>query len=141
MPIDVRQVHARSVEGFQAAYAEETAAYQRAALAGDLDEAARAAQALAGLRATMRELETLANEAMTPRQQPLAGAEDLSHRDVQLARHYGLTAQEIGVAKGWTNNPDLSDEDKVRQYVENRQRYRHMRATGEYRDDQGKVTR
>jgi hypothetical protein len=72
---------------------------------------------------------------------PMAGADDLSHRDVALARHYGLTAQEIGVAKGWTTDPNLSDDAKVQAYVENRQRLRQMRADGSYRDDQGVVRR
>jgi hypothetical protein len=78
------------------------------------------------------------------RQQPPApsfGSDDISAKDTDLARRYGLSAKEIGVAKGWTSDPNMSDEARVKGYVEQRQRYRQMRQTGEYRDDQGRVTR
>jgi hypothetical protein len=138
----IQQVHARSLQSFNAALTEENANYQRAAAVGDLDEMSRAAAAMAGLRASRRELDLMAHEAMTPSAPPpLAGGDELSRRDVDLARKYGLSAPELGIARNWTADADMSDEAKVQQYVSNRHRYRHAVATGEYRSDQGKVTR
>jgi hypothetical protein len=79
----------------------------------------------------------------TASQQPQApaGADALSRRDVDLAKRYGLSPSDIRVAKGWTNDPNLSDEAKVKTYVENRQRLRQARADGSYRDDQGRISR
>jgi uncharacterized coiled-coil protein SlyX len=135
---DIGEVHQRSLQGFQVALQQELAAYRQAELAGDVDEMARAAQQMAGLRASMRELNNMASEAVAMRQPPpMPGSEDLPRRDADLCRKYGVSPNELGVAKNWTSNPSLSDEDKVRGYVENRQRYQHMRATGAYRDDQG----
>jgi hypothetical protein len=137
---DIGEVHKRALGGFEIAYQQELSNFRQAQITGDIDECARAAQAMSGYRASMRELNNMASEAVAQRQ-PLAGSDELSRRDVELATKYGLTAHEIGVAKGWTANPDISDESKVRSYVENRQRYRFMRQTGEYRDDQGAVRR
>jgi hypothetical protein len=81
------------------------------------------------------------NYARPPQAAPLAGAEDMSHRDLALARQFGLSAHELGAAKNWTSDPNLSDEARVKTYVENRQRYRQARSDGSYRDDQGTVRR
>jgi hypothetical protein len=61
---------------------------------------------------------------------------------VQPQRHkYGLSPEEIEVARNFTQDPKLSNDDKEKLYAEQRARYRHARATGAYRDDQGRVTR
>ena len=84
----------------------------------------------------------MASEHANSMQAPaVPGGDELSRRDTDLARHYGLTGQEIAIAKGWTSDPNINDEDRVREYVSQRQRYRHARATGQYRDDQGTVRR
>lgn len=71
----------------------------------------------------------------------IPGSEDMPRRDVELCRKYGVTPNELGIAKNWTSDPKLSDDAKVQGYIEQRQRYRHARATGSYRDDQGFVRR
>jgi hypothetical protein len=87
-------------------------------------------------------LDVRANHFIASQQpQAPAGADALSRRDVDLARRYGLSANDIGVAKGWTSDPNLSDEEKVKTYVQQRQRYQQARRDGSYRDDPGRVTR
>ena len=54
---------------------------------------------------------------------------------------YGLSHDEIEVARNFTTDPKLTNDDKEKLYAEQRNRYRHARATGEYRDDQGTVRR
>jgi hypothetical protein len=138
---NLAQVYDQAMAGINSAMAEENNNFQRAALTGDVDEQVRASQAIAGYRALSQEYHRMATEHANSMNVPPAGSEELSRRDVDLARRYGLTANELGVAKGWTANPDVCDEDRVREYVQNRQRYQRMRQTGEYRDDNGRVTR
>ena len=45
------------------------------------------------------------------------------------------------MARNWTQNADMSEDDKLRTYAEMRAKYQHQRRTGEYRDDQGWVKR
>ncbi len=100
--------------------------YQQAQAYNDLDGMASAAQQIAGLRASMRELDAMAREHYMA--QP---------RDVN---RFGLNKDEIEVAN---SHPDssMTPDQKQELYARNRERYRHMRATGEYRDDQGTVRR
>jgi hypothetical protein len=54
---------------------------------------------MAGYRASARELNSMAAEAMTPpAPPPLAGGDQLSRHDTDLARRYGLTSQEVSIA-------------------------------------------
>ena len=60
----------------------------------------------------------------------------------QSANKYGLNADEIAIARGnGSGDPRLTNDDRERIYAENRQKLQRMRATGEYRDDQGRVSR
>ena len=101
-------------------------AYQHAEISGDVDGMAAAAQQMAGLRASARELDQMAQERYAA--QP---------RDVN---RFGLSKDEIEVAN---SHPDssMTPDQKQELYARNREKYRHMRATGEYRDDQGTVRR
>ena len=136
------EVYDTAMQGYQAAILEEQAAYQKAELTGDIVEQVRASQAMASLRVQANEYHAMAEQHARSLAPPmLPGAEDLPRRDVELCRKYGVTPAELPVAKGWTSDPKLSDDDRVRVFVENRQRYRHARATGQYRDDQGTVRR
>lgn len=129
MPVDINRVHQRSAEAIQAAMAEESANYQRASLIGDVDEAARAAQVIAGLRATTRELQGLYHEAMTPQSQRMAAP----------VNKYGLTEEEADVARH--SYSGSTDDEKMQAYAQNRAKYRHMVQTGQYSNDQGMVKR
>ena len=55
---------------------------------------------------------------------------------------YGLSADEVSIARGIAgNDPQMSDDERERLYAQNKERLRYMRATGQYRDDQGSVRR
>jgi hypothetical protein len=66
---------------------------------------------------------------------------DTPRKHVELAQRHGISPDRIGVALNWTTDPNMSDDEKARIYMENQRRYNHMRQTGEYRDDQGSVKR
>jgi hypothetical protein len=138
---DIRQVHARGVQGMQAAIEAENAAFRQAELSGDLDSMAQAAQRIAGMRATVREMGIMAQEEINRRAAPMAGTDDLSRGDAALCQKFGVSPNELGIAKNWTSDPNMTDAQKVETYLQNRARYQHARATGAYRDDQGRVTR
>jgi hypothetical protein len=110
--VDVKQVHQKSMASFQAAFADENAAYQRAAATGDVEEMSRAANVMAGLRATMRELNNMANEVMNP--QPAAvpvNGRGLTAAEAEAAKFSGITEEE---------------------YAKQKQKLWAMRARGEY---------
>lgn len=123
---DIREVHRRSVHGIQVAIEEASIAYRQAEIYDDVDGMAHAAQQMAGLRASARELDMMARDAYAA--QP---------RNVN---RFGLSKDEIEVAN---THPDssMTQDQKQEVYARNKQRYQHMRQTGEYRDDQGSVRR
>jgi hypothetical protein len=138
---DILRSQAQRLEALRA---EKLAELEAARVNEDAERVTYAADAILELDGQYERLAKRAN-AYVAQQQPqpaqLAGADELSRRDVELATKYGLTSAEIGVAKGWTSDPKMSDEARVQGYVTQRQRYRVMRQTGEYRDDQGTVKR
>ena len=54
------------------------------------------------------------------------------------ANPYGLSETEVEIAKNSHTMRGVSEEDKIRDYAKNRDKLRHWRATGQYRDDQGR---
>ena len=139
---DLKEVYQTSMAGIDGALIQEEAAFRTASLSGDLDEQVRASQSIAGLRATKREYISMAHEAMAPRAQaPLQGEDEMSRHDVELARKFGMTGQQLSIAKGWTSDNRMSDEDKIKTYISNTHRYRAARRDGTLRDDQGTVRR
>jgi hypothetical protein len=142
MPFEHDQVVSAQFQQLAAERARALGEYEASRLSDDADRTMIAADRILDADAKLQALERVANKLATSQQPaPLPGSDDLSHRDVSLARHYGLTAQELGAAKSWTADSSMTDEAKVRSYVDNRQRLRQMRASGEYRDDQGVVRR
>ena len=73
--------------------------------------------------------------------QHVPGADNLSRGDADLCRRYGVSPDTLSVAKSWTSDPRVPDSERVETYLKNKQKLQHMRQTGEYRDDQGTVTR
>jgi hypothetical protein len=126
----------------EAERAEALAEYERARTSEDALGVREAGRAILRIDNEKAALAQVANRLVARQQPPPpVGADDLSRRDVDLASRYGLSAQEVAIAKGWTSSPSLSDEDRVKTYIEQRQKYRQQRASGEYRDDQGVVRR
>lgn len=70
-------------------------------------------------------------------------------RSVQPQNRYGLSADEVQIAKDMASNdrelsamrPDAALERRMQIYAEQKAKYQQMRQTGEYRDDQGTVRR
>jgi hypothetical protein len=55
---------------------------------------------------------------------------------------FGLNRDEVDIAHGiGGGDPNLSNQERERLYAYNRDKLRHMRATGQYSDGQGVVTR
>lgn len=52
---------------------------------------------------------------------------------------YGLSNEEIEIAKASHSGGTV--QERIEEYARNKQKLQYMRATGEYRDDQGRVTR
>ena len=113
--------------------------YEAARISEDNDATMYAADQIVELDARAAALGRIAqNLAAGSRQAPLAGEDEMSRGDAALARHYGLTGTQLSVAKNWTSDSRMTDETKVRTYIENAHRLRADRASGRYRDDQGR---
>jgi hypothetical protein len=125
---DLKAVYDRGLASLSAAYQSAISDYHLGQSTGDTDLAAEAAVRMAGLEATAREFHGLANRAASPQ-----GAAPVDK--------YGLTESERAIAKNWTSDPNISTEDRLRTYSQQKARYQQARASGEYRDDQGRVTR
>jgi hypothetical protein len=123
----------------EAERAEALAEYERARTSEDALGVREAGRAILRIDNEKAALAQVANRLVANQMPPPLGSDQMSRRDAELAQKFGLSANEIGVAKNWTSDASLSDEAKVQGYVQQRQRYRHMRATGEYDDSQGKV--
>jgi hypothetical protein len=126
---NLKAVYDRGVENLQHAYRSAVADFHLAQSSGDTDLAAEAAVRMASVEATAREFHSLASRAAAPQ----GGAAAIDR--------YGLNETEREVAKSWTNDANISEDQRLRTYAEQKQRYQHQRATGQYRDDQGTVRR
>jgi len=135
--------YARNKVTFQSAIRQANAEYAAAESIGDQDAMDAAWARMGGLQATWDKMDALAWQDAAQINGPLVGADgnEIPRRDAELCRAFGVSPNELSIAKNWTADSKMSDADKVRGYVENRARYQHMRATGQYRDDQGVVKR
>jgi hypothetical protein len=130
----IREKHNRAVSINNAAYQQCLADYQAAQATGDQDAEDTAIQNMAALRSQRQQIDAMANEAMAPAAR-FPGQENMSKRDVDLCRHYGLSPDDLATAKSWTNDPRVSDVERVETYLRNQQRYRAERASGRYVDE------
>jgi len=65
-----------------------------------------------------------------------------SQQQAQPQNKYGLNKDEQEIARGLASGDrSISDEDRQRVYAEQKAKYQRMRATGQYRDDQGSMKR
>jgi hypothetical protein len=124
---DMRRIAEMSYQSYQAAIQGAVAEFQQAKLAGDEQVMVDAANRIASFRSAQQQIPLMYQEAVNPA--PAAPP----------VNKYGLTEAEAEVAKNFTHDPGLSVDDKMRTYAEQKTRYRHMRATGEYDDSQGRV--
>ena len=142
MAFDHKDVIQAQYQQIAADRAAAVGSYESSRLNEDSDGTMSAANAIIEADARLAALNRIANNLTAgSRQAPLAGEDEMSRSDAALARHYGLTGTQLAVAKGWTSDNRMSDEAKVRTYIENTNRYRQARASGQYRDDQGSIRR
>lgn len=66
----------------------------------------------------------------------------LAQQTQQQGNRYGLSADEVAIANGIAgNDPHMSNDQRQQLYLQQKQKLNFMRATGQYRDDQGTVKR
>jgi hypothetical protein len=134
------EIYNASMAGYTAAIVEEQAAYQKAQLTGDINEAIRASQAIASLRTQANEYHRMASEHASTLRQPTQGAQNkygLSQAEIEIAHNsYGAIKD-----KRTGQMLDLTPEEKEEAYVRNREKYRAMVRDGSYSNDQGSVRR
>jgi hypothetical protein len=108
----------------------------------DADGTRYAADQIIAIDGDIDRLNRVAN-AYVNQQQPSAYGfdNDTPRKHVELAQRHGVSPDRIGIALNWTTDPTMTDDEKVKTYMENTRRYEHDRATGRYRDDQGTVKR
>jgi hypothetical protein len=59
---------------------------------------------------------------------------DLKPSQIDLARKYGLTADQMGAAIAATSDPRIGDAERAMSYRQNLDKMRAMRASGQYTD-------
>jgi hypothetical protein len=124
----LHQTFTESMSDYDLAIEEQALDIRRAEANGDTYAARTASQNLASLRLQRNEYVAMSN------------AHAASLRPAPGASRYGLSKDEQEIAAGISgSDPRLSREDRERIYLEGKQKLRHMRQTGEYRDDQGRV--
>jgi hypothetical protein len=128
-----------AMANYNEAIAEQQLEVQKAAMRGDAEGLARARQEIAALRVQAREFDEHAREDIRAMNAPSAGMDDMSRGDVALCKQYNMQPKEFEIAKSWTSDPRVSNKERVETYLKNKERYRQMKASGEYDDTQGKV--
>jgi hypothetical protein len=104
--------------------------YERARLNEDSDGTMWAADTIVEIDAKLVALNRIANDFVAGQQQ------------AQQCNKYNLTSDEVAIARGnGSGDARLSNDDRDRIYAEQKAKYQRMRASGEYRDDQGSVRR
>jgi hypothetical protein len=138
-----QQILAAQYEVAQAENASASAALEDARLREDPSDVQAAVDRLVSNNMVIQQLnQAAATMQQQQAPQPAAGfGDDVRADHVELAQRYGLSPQQIGIAVNWTTDPNISDEVKVKRYVENTHKLSRMRASGQYRDDQGTVKR
>ena len=112
---------------------------ERARAAGDYESARIDEDAYGVLSAADRIIEVDARIAALGQ---IANNFVAAQQQQQQGNRYGLSRDEVQIARGISaSDAKLSDDDRQRIYAEQKGKYQHMRATGQYRDDQGSVRR
>jgi hypothetical protein len=113
-------------EQLAAARADALGLYEAARIREDADGVMDAANRIIETDARLAALGQIANQFVASQQRP-------------QGNKYGLSRDQIEIAEGIASNDrTLSADDRQRIYAQNRNRLQHMRATGQYRDDQGR---
>jgi hypothetical protein len=122
-----RDVIIAQAEALETERAQAIAHYEHARVSEDGDKTLNWADRITEIDSKRAALNRIADQYVAMEQaQPRQNAYGLSDTEVEIARnsHSGGTA-----------------EQRIEEYARNKSRYQHMRATGQYRDDQGTVKR
>jgi hypothetical protein len=113
----------------------ETIAQQRAQAAADLEAARMSEDSYSTMDASNRivdadmrraQVDQIANRFVASQQAP-------------RGNQFGLSDDEVSIARGISGgDSSLTNDDRERIYSANKNKLRHMRQTGQYRDDQGR---
>lgn len=104
--------------------------YEQARLCEDYDGVAHASITLREVEGHLHTLDRIASNYVMSRQQQ------------QQGNRYGLSPDEVTIAHGIaSNDPNMTADQREALYAQQKQKLQFMRATGQYRDDQGSVRR
>jgi hypothetical protein len=104
--------------------------YEEARLSEDADSVMYSADRITEIDAKIGALNQIANNFVAGQQR------------AQAQNRYGLSKDEQEVAHGLASGDrSMTNDQREQVYAQNRAKYHRMRASGEYRDDQGRVTR
>lgn len=106
-----------------------TAEFEAARLGEDPEAVMAASQRILELDAQRAALMQRAQQFMASQQNARS----------EPSNKWGLTDEEVEVAKA--SHSAGTTEQRIEEYARNKQRYQSMRASGQYRDDQGTVRR
>ena len=130
MPYEHRDVVLAQHNKLLAERARVVGEYEEARLGEYPDAVMYAADKLTEIDAKIGALNQIANNLVASQQQ------------AQPQNKYGLNKDEQEIARGLASGDrSISDEDRQRVYAEQKAKYQRMRATGQYRDDQGSMKR
>ncbi|MEH2547132.1 hypothetical protein V1283_003777 [Bradyrhizobium sp. AZCC 2262] len=105
--------------------AEAVARYESGRICEDEYETMNAANTILEMDQKRAALDRIAQNFVISQQQP-------------RGNRYGLNEDEISIANGIAgSDQSITNEQRQQAYAANKERLRHMRATGQYRDDQG----
>jgi hypothetical protein len=126
----LHETYTQSMNDYDLAMQEEGLNIQRAAADGDTYAGRTASQALASLRVQK-------NEYIAMSRQHAA-----SLRPAPGSSRFGLSPDEQTIAHGISGGDSrLTKDDREKLYAEQKAKLQHLRETGQYRDDPGRVSR
>jgi len=128
MPYDYGSIMQAQAQRIEADQAQAVADLEAARRNEDADGTMYAAGRILELDAQRAALDQRASQYLASQQQ---------HQ--RQGNKYGLSPDELEIAHG--AGGDMSKEEKEELYARNRDKLRYTRATGQYRDDQGRVGR
>lgn len=114
----------------------ETLAQQRAQATADLEAARISEDSYSTMEASNRIVDADMRRAQVDQ---IANRYVASQQQAPQGNRYGLSQDEVDIAKNmFSGDSRMKQEDREKIYAEQKSRLRHLRATGQYRDDQGR---
>lgn len=129
MPINHDEIIRAQFDGLQLDRQRALNDYEASRLADDHAGVMYSADSLLQIDAKIAALDKIASGYVMAQQAP-------------QGNRYGLSADEVEIANGIAgNDPHMTNDQRQALYAQQRQRLQFLRASGQYRDDQGTVRR